>query len=144
MNDEKRQNFDEFKDKVYGDIRLLEALEIDIVDELEANSIGEGCFKILMMGVSKSFLPYLNRKMREAKKINELSNQAYELIARSDIKEKLCEHLDESIKLPIDVANIISPVLYEIAEEGDLPFDTMLWALISKKIADRGVKEYCN
>jgi hypothetical protein len=56
----------------------------------------------------------------------------------------LCKHLDESVKLPIDVANIISPVLYEIAESEDLPFDTMLWALILKKIADRGVKDYCS
>ncbi len=59
------------------------------------------------------------------------------------LRKGSAKNTDEAIKLPIDVANFISPILYEIAEEGDLPFDTMLWALISKKIADRGA-DYCS
>lgn len=144
MKDEKRQSFDEFKDKVYEDIKFLEFLEKDIAGELKPNSIREGCFKMLFVGFLERFHLYSLRKLRETKKIDELSNQAYDLLAREDIKKRLCDKLSESVRLPIDAANSISPILYEIAKEGDLPFDTMLWALISRKIIDRGANDYCN
>ena len=35
------------------------------------------------------------------------------------------------------------PMMYLMAEEGNLPFNTTLFALIAKKIADRGVGNYC-
>jgi len=93
--------------------------------------------------LSKYFLSHAYRKARETKKVDELSKQAYDLLARSDIKARLCENLDASLRLPIDIANVISPILYEIAEEENLPFDTMLFALIAKKISDRGVNNNC-
>ncbi len=144
MTQNKRQTFDEFKDKVYDDIKFLEYLDKDIADELKPSSNREGCYSILFSWLlSKYFLPHAYRKARETRKVDELSSLAFDLLARSHVKVMLCEHLDESVKLPIDVANVISPVLYKIAESEDFPFDTMLWALISKKIADRGIKNYC-
>lgn len=140
-------SFDELKDKVYDDIKFLAFLEKEFADELKPESNHEGCLKILFTGLSKITkiaFPYALRKARETRKIEELSNQASELLARSHIKEMLCKYLDASVTLPIDVANVISPLLYEIAEKEEFPFDTMLWALISKKIADRGVSDFCN
>lgn len=140
-------SFDEFKDKVYDDIKFLVFLEKEFDVELKPESHREGCLKILFTGLSKitnTIFPCALRKARETRKIDELSNQASELLARSHIKEMLCKHLDESVTLPIDVANVIAPLLYENAEKEEFPFDTMLWALISKKIADRGVNDYCS
>lgn len=137
-------SFDEFKDKVYDDIRTLEFLERDLAAEFGETFRGQGCLRLLFVRFLRILTPYTHRIQREKENIRELSEQADELLNRSDVKNRLCEHLDDSIKLPIDVANVISPVLYEVAVENSLPFRSMLFALISKKIADRGVENYCH
>lgn len=143
-NEEKFLSVDKFREKVYKNVGTL-----DSMDEMESGeamkSAKPGCFGLFMEPLGKKFLLYSNRKMREHLKIAELEKKADEILADEEIKKLLCEKLDATINLPIDAAYKITPVLYGLAleDEEKVPFNTMLFAIISKKIIKQGVENYC-
>ncbi len=83
--------------------------------------------------------------MRRHYKIKEQSKKADEILANKEIKNLLCEKLDATVVLPIDAAYKITPVLYALAleDETKVPFDSMLFAIISRKITTEGVENFC-
>lgn len=143
-NDEKFLSVDKFKEQVYKNVGTL-----DSIDEMESdkalNSAKPGCFGLLMEPLGRNFLSYSNRKMREHFKVAELEKKADEILADKEIKNLLCEKLDATINLPIDAAYKITPVLYGVAleDEEKVPFNTMLFAIISRKIVKQGVENFC-
>lgn len=137
---EKFLSLDEFKEKVYKNIGFLESL-----DEVEigksSKPVNKGCFGIFILPI---FL-YGNKTMRRHYKIKEQSKKADEILAYKEIKNLLCEKLDATVVLPIDAAYKITPVLYALAleDETKVPFDSMLFAIISRKITKEGVENFC-
>jgi hypothetical protein len=143
-NEEKFLSVDKFREKVYQNVGTL-----DNIDEIESGeawkSAKPGCLGLLVIPFSKNLSSYSNRKMREHFKIAELEKIADEILADEEIKKLLCEKLDATINLPIDAAYKITPVLYGLAleDEEKVPFSTMLFAIISRKIVKQGVENYC-
>lgn len=143
-NDEKFLSVDKFREKVYKNVGTL-----DSFDEIESGeafkSAKPGCLGIFMLPLSRTLSSYSNRKAREYFKVAELEKKADEILADKEIKNLLCEKLDATINLPIDAAYKITPVLYGIAleDEEKVPFNTMLFAIISRKIIKQGVENYC-
>lgn len=141
---EKLLSPDEFKNEVYRNVGTLESLdEITVDKRLEAKN--EGCFGIFIMPVMGGFVRNVTKKARKELKIEELNARAEEILARKEIKKLLCEKLDATVNLPIDAAYKITPVLYKLALENDenVPFDSMLFAIICRNITKQGVHNYC-
>jgi hypothetical protein len=142
---EKFLSLDEFKEKVYKNIGWLESL-----DELESGkpwkSAHAGCLSFFLIPFLKDFSLYANKKAREHWKVKELSKKADEILAQKEIKDLLCEKLDATVVLPIDAAYKLTPVLYALAleDEEKVPFDSMLFAIISRKITKQGVENFCS
>jgi hypothetical protein len=143
-NEEKFLSVDKFREKVYKNVGLLEGM-----DEIDSGAAWKdakpGCLGVLMIPFGKSLSNYSNRKTREYFKVAELEKKADEILADQEIKNLLCEKLDATISLPIDVAYKITPVLYGVAleDEEKVPFNTMLFAIVSRKIVKQGVENYC-
>jgi len=143
-NEEKFLSVDKFREKVYKNVGTL-----DSIDEIESGeawkSAKPGCLGMLIVPFSKNLSAYSNRKMREHFKVAELEKKADEILADEEIKKLLCEKLDATINLPIDAAYKITPILYGLAleDEEKVPFNTMLFAIISRKIVKQGVENYC-
>jgi hypothetical protein len=141
---EKLLSPDEFKEKVYKNVGLLESLDEAVLDErLEADN--KGCFGILVMPFLGTFARSATKKARKELKIQELNDKAEELLSRKEMKGLLCKHLDATVNLPIDAAYKLTPVLYKLAKENDknVPFDSMLFAIICRNITKQGVDNYC-
>ena len=104
-----------------------------------------GCLGFLFTTFLGGLSGYSKKKGSEMKNIPKLRLDADDILGRPDIKEKLCEILGPSTRLPIDVAHTAVPFLYEFAgeHEEELPRDSMLFAIICTKIAEDGVAEYC-
>ena len=137
---EKFLSLDEFKERVYKNIGFLESLdEVEAGESFEA--VAKGCFGIFVFPI---FL-YGNKTMRRHYKIKEQSKKADAILANEEIKKLLCEKLDATVVLPIDAAYKITPVLYGLAleDEEKVPFDSMLFAIISRKITKQGVENFC-
>lgn len=143
-NEEKFLSVDKFREKVYKNVGTL-----DTFDELDSGEgfkkAKPGCLAFFMIPFTKSLSSYSNRKAREYYKVAELEKKADEILADEEIKKLLCEKLDATINLPIDAAYKITPVLYGLAleDEEKVPFNTMLFAIISRKIVKQGVENYC-
>ena len=142
-NHEKFLNVDQFREAVYKNIGLLDSFDAEAREAHKQQNWG--CFGIIMVPFVKNLISYTNRKMREQYKISELEKKAEEILADKEIKNLLCEKLDATISLPIDAAYKITPVLYGVAleDEEKVPFNTMLFAIISRKILNKGVENYC-
>ncbi len=137
---EKFLSFDKFKERVYKHIGFLESLdEVEIGKSSKA--VNKGCFGIFILPI---FL-YGNKTMRRHYKIKEQSKKADAILAQKEVKDLLCEKLDATVILPIDAAYKITPVLYALAleDETKIPFDSMLFAIISRKIVKEGVENFC-
>jgi hypothetical protein len=141
---EKFLSMDEFKERVYKNIGTLEALDENFVSEkLKLEKSGcSGFFMIPLLGV----LSKANKSARRELKIAELNGRADALLAQADIRDLLCAKLDATVVLPIDVAYKLTPVLYGLAleDENKVPFDSMLFAIISRKIVKEGVENFCS
>jgi hypothetical protein len=143
-NDEKYLSLDKFKEKVYKNIGKLESL--DDIDSGKAFEVeNKGCLNIFFLPIGKNLSFYANKKAREQWKVAELSEKADDILAQKEIKDLLCEKLDATIVLPIDAAYKITPVLYGLAleDEQKVPFNSMLFAIISRKIVKDGVENFC-
>ena len=142
---EKFLSLDEFKERVYKHIGLLEAMDEKSV-ESSLESSNRGCFGFLFGGLPGTVVRSANKLYRRKMKINELEAKADEILARKETKDLLCEKLDATIALPIDAAYKLTPVLYGLALENEekVPFDSMLFAIISRKIVKQGVENYCD
>lgn len=137
---EKFLSLDDFKERVYKNIGFLESLdEVEAGESFEA--VAKGCFGIFIFPI---FL-YGNKTMRRHYKVKELNKKADELLADQKIKDLLCEKLDATVVLPIDAAYKLTPVLYGLAleDEEKVPFDSMLFAVICRKITKQGVENFC-
>ena len=136
---EKFLSFDKFKEQVYKNIGTLESL--DDLRPFVWYASNRGCFGFFMGGLGKM----ANKKTREHLKLEELSAKADEILAQKEIKDLLCEKLDATIILPIDAAYKLTPVLYGLAleDEEKMPFDSMLFAIICRKIVKEGVENFC-
>lgn len=141
---EKLLSPEEFKERVYKNIGTLEGLDEAQIDEsLEAKN--KGCFGIFMMPLAGVIVKKVTDHARKDLKIQELNDKAEELLARKEMKGLLCKHLDATVNLPIDAAYKLTPVLYKLALENDknVPFDSMLFAIICRNIIKQGVNNYC-
>lgn len=141
---EKLLSPDEFKENVYKNVGMLESLEEMAVNKaLETEN--KGCFGVFLMPFLGGFVRNATKKARKELKIKELSFKADEILSQKEVQDLLCEKLDATVNLPIDVAYKITPVLYKLALENDenVPFDSMLFAIISRKITTQGVHNYC-
>jgi hypothetical protein len=141
---EKFLSFDKFKEKVYKHIGTLETFdEIESGQPFQAENRGCLGFFIIPLMMNISF--YGNKKARERWKIKELSEKADSILAQQEIKDLLCAKLDATVVLPIDVAYKLTPVLYGLAleDEEKVPFDSLLFAIICRKITKEGVEKYC-
>ncbi len=141
---EKLLSPDEFKDKVYKNVGFLESLEETAVNKaLETEN--KGCFGVFLMPLLGGFVRNATKRARKELKIKELSFKADEILSQKEVQNLLCEKLDPTNSLPIDVAYKITPVLYKMALENDenVPFDSMLFAIISRKIVKEGVENFC-
>ncbi len=136
--------FDEFKDSVYRDIRWLEFCEKDLKFKRRENAQNSGCLGAVFSGVFGGMFRVGRHRMKQYRKVAELRVTATEILDRPAVKKAICEVLDDSVRLPIDVANAITPVLYQMkAKHNSVPRDSMLYAIISKQIADEGVEKFC-
>jgi hypothetical protein len=142
---EKFLSFDKFKDKVYKHIGFLQSMEEFENSAQNLSNSNNGCFGILIEPLVGRFFTYANKESQKQMKINELTLKADEILARREIKDLLCEKLDATVVLPIDAAYKLTPVLYGLAleDEEKVPFDSMLFAIISKKITGQSVEKYC-
>ena len=142
-NDEKFLNVDQFREQVYRNVGLLESFYIKSSEVYKSQN--SGCLGMIIAPLNKNFLSFSNRKLREHYKMSELEKKADEILADKEIKNLLCEKLDATISLPIDAAYKITPVLYGVAleDEEKVPFNTMLFAILSRKILNKGVENYC-
>jgi len=141
---EKSLSPEEFKERVYKNIGTLEGLdEAEIDKSLEAKN--KGCFGIFIMPFAGGIVRKVTNRARKDLKIHELNDKAEELLSRKEMKGLLCKHLDASVNLPIDAAYKLTPVLYKLARENDknVPFDSMLFAIICRNITKQGVHNYC-
>ena len=143
-NDEKYLSLDKFKEKVYKNIGKLESLD-DIDSGKAFETKNKGCLNIFFLPIGKNLSFYANKKAREHWKVAELSVKADDILAQKEIKDLLCEKLDATIVLPIDAAYKITPVLYSLAleDEQKVPFNSMLFAIICRKIVKDGVENFC-
>ncbi|HVE56911.1 MAG TPA: hypothetical protein VNB22_08780 [Pyrinomonadaceae bacterium] len=135
---------DEFKEKVYKNVGLLESLDEAVLKQsLEVGN--QGCFGIFVMPFMHGIVRKATKLARKDLKIQELNEKAEELLARKEMKGLLCKQLDATVNLPIDAAYKLTPVLYKLALENDknVPFDSMLFAIICRNITKRGVHNYC-
>lgn len=143
-NDEKFLSPDKFKEQVYKNIGTLESL--DNVAELESE-IGSntGCLGFFMKPLMGRIGRLANKKAREQMKIREWNVKAEDILAERKTRDLICEKLDPTVVLPVDVAYKITPVLYGLAleDEEKVPFNSMLFAIISRKIVEQGVENYC-
>ncbi|HEY8560047.1 MAG TPA: hypothetical protein VIL74_06695 [Pyrinomonadaceae bacterium] len=139
-NSEKFLGVDEFKERVYKNIGTLEALEEDFLEE-KLRTEKNGCLAFFLGGV----VTRAARSARRELKFEELNAKADALLAQNEIKDLLCAKLDATIALPIDAAYKLTPVLYALALEDEkrVPFDSMLFAVICRKITKKGVENFC-
>ena len=140
----KAQKIDEFKDEVYKNVGMLENLD-DRVTEDAIKSTNGGCSGFLFNNLFVRFAAYGNKKLREKMQIADLNAKADELLAQKEIKDLLCANLDAKVKLPIDAAYKITPVLYDLAvkDEEKIPLNATLFAIICRKITEKGTQKYC-
>ena len=143
-NDEKFLSLDKFKERVYKHIGTLET-----IDEIESGKpfekANKGCFSFFIIPLVMNLSFYANKKSREHWKTKELSVKADDILADRKIRDLICEKLDATIVLPIDAAYKITPVLYGLAleDEQKVPFNSMLFAIICRKIVKDGVENFC-
>ena len=143
-NEEKFLSFDKFKERVYKNIGTLESL--NEVATLEAKlAANPGCLGFFLSPLFNSVGKYANKKASADLKIKELSEKADTILAGKEIRVLLCEKLDATVVLPIDAAYKITPVLYGLAleDEEKVPFNSMLFAIISRNIVKEGVETFC-
>lgn len=140
----KAQNLDKFKYEVYNKIGTLERLELDDFKDENLNRMG-GCFGLIFKPIIKFSINSANESIRERINFDELTVKADELLAEKEIKDLLCANLDAKVKLPIDAAYKLTPVLYELAakDEKRIPLDATLFAIICRKITKKGTENYC-
>jgi hypothetical protein len=141
---EKFLSFDQFKENVYKNIGTLEAIDENFLNEnLKAKKMG--CFGFLIFPLLRGFVSKAAREGRRELKIEELNDKADGILAQKEIKDLLCEKLDATVILPIDVAYKLTPVLYGLAleDEEKVPFDSMLFAIICRKITKESVEKFC-
>ncbi|MGH9947925.1 MAG: hypothetical protein ACRD6X_12095 [Pyrinomonadaceae bacterium] len=144
MSNAETRNFEEFKDDVYRDIRWLEFLDKDFRLKNKNRSSNSGCLGAFVPALIGGMYQFSRGKIRDHKQIVKLTETAIEFLARPEIKKAVCAVLDKSIRLPIDVANAVVPVLYDMPDDKRrIPRDSMLFAIISRRIADKGVENYC-
>ena len=143
-NSEKFLSFDEFKEKVYKNIGTLEALE-DFPAKEALETERPGCFGIIITPFFVKIFSKAGTAARHELDLEKLNAKADLLLAQKEIKDLLCAKLDATIVLPIDAAYKLTPVLYGLAleDEEKVPFDSMLFAVICRKIIKEGVENYC-
>ena|GEM_PF-2253796 len=141
---EKFLSFDKFKENVYKNIGSLETFD-EIKSAKHFESAEKGCLSFFLIPLLMNLSFYSDRRMREYWKIEDVNKIADEILAREEIRDLLCEKLDATVVLPIDAAYKITPVLYGLALENEekVPFDSMLFAVISRKIVKEGVENFC-
>ncbi len=133
-----------FMENVYKNVGLLESMdETAMRRSLEIGN--KGCFGIFVAPFMDGIAKKATKLARKEMKLDDLSIKAEELLSRKEMKGLLCKHLDASVNLPIDAAYKLTPVLYKLALENDknVPFDSMLFAIICRKITNQGVHNYC-
>ena len=143
MLEAEQRSFNEFKDKVYRDIRWLEVFGREYPPEFRTEKRPIGCLGAILSGMAEGVFRQFTQEDRDYRNVDKLDSQAEELLSREDLRARLCKVLDDSMNLPIDVANAVFPVLYKMSGD-EIARDSMLFALISKKIADRSVTVYCS
>src|SRR5215204_2044340 len=143
-NDEKFLSFDKFKEKVYKNIGTLEALD-EIHSGKPYESAKPGCLGFFLIPVVRNISRFADLKARREWNMSELEEKADEILAQQKIKDLLCEKLDATVVLPIDAAYKITPVLYGLAleDEEQVPFNSRLFAIISRKVIKQGVENFC-
>lgn len=141
---EKFLSLDKFKEQVYKNIGTLETLD-EINSGKPFESAKPGCLSFFIIPLIRNLSFYANKKAHEGWKTKKLSKKADAILAQKEIKDLLCEKLDATVILPIDAAYKITPVLYALAleDETKIPFDSMLFAIISRKIVKEGVENFC-
>jgi hypothetical protein len=142
--DEKELSLDEFKEAVYKAIGLLESMdETHISNSLHKEN--KGCFGIFILPFLGGFVMKTVREARNKFKIKELGEKADEIMARPKIKDLICSKVGATTVLPIDAAYRITPSLHKLAlkEENDIPVNSLLFAIICRKITQQGVANYC-
>ena len=142
---EKFLGLDEFKERVYQHIGMLESMDEEAV-KISAASVNYGCLGFFFGGLTGEVFRSANKLYRRKMKIDKLEIKAAEILAQKEIKDLLCEKLDATVVLSIDAAYKLTPVLYGLAleDEEKVPFDTMLFAIISRKITKQGVENFCD
>jgi hypothetical protein len=141
---EKFLSFDKFKERVYKNIGTLEHLE-EFPNEEFLKAEKNGCLGIFIPPLVGGLISKGNKMALKQMKIEELKAKADAILAQKEIKDLLCDKLDATVILPIDAAYKITPVLYGLALENEenVPFDSMLFAIISRKIVKEGVENFC-
>lgn len=139
--DENEMSLDELKEEVYRKIGFLETFDDDHFNKA-LQETNKGCFGM--------FLPFFNgflkKQFRETRKrlnVDELMVKAGEILASPVVKKSLCAKLKDNDVLPIEVAYKITPVLYKMAKKDEIPVNSLLFALIARKIAEQGAAFYC-
>jgi hypothetical protein len=141
---EKLLSPDEFKENVYKNVGMLESMDESVMKQsLEVGN--KGCFGIFVMPFMDGIVRKATKLARKEMKIDDLSIKAEEILSRKEVRNLLCENLDRTVNLPIDAAYKLTPVLYKLALENDenVPFDSMLFAIICRNITKQGVHNYC-
>ncbi len=141
---EKLLSFDEFKEKVYRNIWLLESFQSKAFDDVQ-NSPRDGCLESIFMSLVGKIISTSTYYQEKHMRVAELTANAENILAQKETKELLCAKLDASVKLPIDAAYKLTPVLYKLALENEenVPMNSTLFAIICRKLTTAGVDKYC-
>lgn len=146
MANEELKSLEEVRQKVYDDVNLILNLrksEKKIEEPVNVNR--QGCMSALISAGLKLFLPRWLKNAEKHFEFSVYSKRADEVLERKAVKDELCQALNDSMTLPLEIATAITPVLYEHSKSypDHLPPEPRLFAFISIKLADKGVKNYC-
>ena len=115
------QDLDTFKEEVYKAIGMLESFDDGNTENLIRTTNG-GCLGFFFNNLFGKFAVYANKVARKKMKIDELTEQAEELLAKKEFMELICENLDAKVVLLIDAAYKLTPVLYNLTQKDEKSF----------------------
>lgn len=137
-----KNDMDNFKQQVYDEIGTLEMFDRESKYEVMPDS--KGCLgAIFSIGLGR-LAKYSIQKGRDLRKIDAVEQEAKRIVGESKVKDLLCGLLTPEHRLPIDIASVIVPALYEFADSRIYPVrrDVFLFAAICRELSKRS-EDYC-
>jgi hypothetical protein len=144
MANQDYKNFEKWKNEVYENIKLVEIAEeaeIKRFEDVEKIGCSGLVVKILFKGVVKK----AKKKQAAIYREKKYPQNADKAIADLKIRNKICSMFEGDEKLPIDIANIVTRVVWGLRREKikKMNLNSMTVAYMSYKISKMGIENFC-